>query len=525
MVIVKLSAVVPFRGIVADPNDVVSVGGKVTLKLAEAVLPVPPLVEVTAAVVLVKSPPAVPFTFTITVQEPLTASVAPDRLTLFAPAFAVVALPVHAFETTGELASTIPAGKVSLNPTPVSASVFAAGFVSVNVKVVPPFNGILAAPNALVIEGGARTVILADAVAPVPPSTDTTALVVLVTVPVVALVMFTANVQALLSANVAPDKLTLFDPGVAIMLPAVHAPVKPFGFATVTPAGNVSVNPTPVRPTGFTAGFVTVKLRVVVPFNGIVAAPNVFARPGGITTPSEATLLPAPAAVSFAEINPVLVDCVPAARPVTFTENVQKPLPVSVAPDKLMRFVPPVAVIVPAPQVPVRPLEADITSPGGSVSLNPIPVSVSFVFGLLMVKKSWVIPLIGTVAVPNPILTLGGDVMPRLAVAVLPVPPFVDVTAPVVLVTSMGSVPLTFTLNVQEPFMAMPAPDKLTKFAPEVAVIVPPPHDPVRFAGVPTTSPEGKVSVNPTPASASRLDEGFVMVNQLVSACSIGDPV
>jgi len=476
-VIVKLSGVAPFNGIVAAPNDVVRVAGSVTLRLADAVFPLPPLADVTL-VVLVKVPPAVPVTLMVKVHEPLPAKVAPDKLTLVAPGFAVTVLPLHELLGAGELATAIPAGKVSVNPTPVSAKEFAAGFVSVKVSVVFVFSGILDAPNDLLMEGGASTVMPADAVRPLPPSTDTTAPVVLVCAPVVALVIFTANVHAPLTVMVPPARLTLFDPGAAVIVPGLQLPVKPFEVATTMPGGNVSVKPTPVSGTVFAAGLESVKVKVAVPFWGMVGAPNALAIVGGIATAIEA-LLPAPAEVSFAEISPVLVDCVPAAKPVTLTENVQKPFPASVAPARLTTLVPPVAVMVPVPHVPFSPLDADIASPAGSVSVNAIPLRVSFTLGLLTVKKSWVMPLIGTVVAANPMLTLGGDVMPRFADAVLPVPPFVDVTAPVVLATSMGSVPRTFTLNVQELFAANVAPDKLTEFAPGTAPIVPPPHDPV----------------------------------------------
>ncbi len=67
-------------------------------------------------------------------------------------------------------------------------------------------------------------------------------------------------------------------------------------------------------------------------------------------------------------------------------EKVQNPLPASVAPERLITLDPPVAVMVPAPQPPLSPLDAAIASPAGSVSLNAIPVSVALTFGLLTVK-------------------------------------------------------------------------------------------------------------------------------------------
>jgi hypothetical protein len=52
-VIVKLSEVFPFRGMLTAPKVLVIAGGAKTFKLAVAVLPVPPLVELTDPVVFV----------------------------------------------------------------------------------------------------------------------------------------------------------------------------------------------------------------------------------------------------------------------------------------------------------------------------------------------------------------------------------------------------------------------------------------------------------------------------------------
>jgi hypothetical protein len=73
---VKLNAVVPFIGIVAAPKAFAIAAGEVTLRFADAVLPLPPLLDVTAPVVLVKSPGKIPRTFTLNVQEEFAAKVA-----------------------------------------------------------------------------------------------------------------------------------------------------------------------------------------------------------------------------------------------------------------------------------------------------------------------------------------------------------------------------------------------------------------------------------------------------------------
>jgi hypothetical protein len=111
-----------------------------------------------------------------------------------------------------------------------------------------------------------------------------------------------------LAFSVAPVRLTLLPPALAAIVPPPHDPVRPFGAATAIPAGNVSVKPTPVSGIVFAAGFVRVKLRLVVPFRGIVAAPNVLVIAGGTATVTVAVLLIAPAPVSLEEIGPVVLD-------------------------------------------------------------------------------------------------------------------------------------------------------------------------------------------------------------------------
>ena len=58
---------------------------------------------------------------------------------------------------------------------------------------------------------------------------------------------------------------------------------------------------------------------------------------------------------------------------------------------------------------------------------------VTFVFGLAMLNVSEVVPFSGIVAAPKSFVMVGGVATERFAVAVLPVPPFVEETAPVVL--------------------------------------------------------------------------------------------
>ncbi len=170
---------------------------------------------------------------------------AADRVTLFDPAVAVATPPQVLVSPLGVATINAP-GKVSVNATPFSGDVLAAGLVMVKLSVVLLPTTMLAAPNALAIEGGATTGRLADAVPPVPPSVDVTLPVVLFFVPPLVPVTFTLKVQDVLAARLAPDKLMLPDPAVAVIVPPPQLPAKPFGVDTTKPAGRTSVKPTAV---------------------------------------------------------------------------------------------------------------------------------------------------------------------------------------------------------------------------------------------------------------------------------------
>src|SRR6185437_1020342 len=126
----NVSDVVPFSGMLAAPKAFVIDGGEATVKLAVAVLPVPPLVEVTFPVVLVNCPAAAPVTVTENWQVPPTATVAP--VSEMPVGFVVVSVPPQTEEVA--LATVRPVGSVSVKATPVSGSTFAAGLVMVNVS-------------------------------------------------------------------------------------------------------------------------------------------------------------------------------------------------------------------------------------------------------------------------------------------------------------------------------------------------------------------------------------------------------
>jgi hypothetical protein len=94
-------------------------------------------------------------------------------------------------------------------------------------------------------------------------SFEVTVLVVLVCTPIAVPVTFTENVHEEPAARVAPDRLMLFEPAVAVIVPPPQDPFRPFGVDTIRPDGNVSVNASPVSVV-VVLGFVSVKLRAVV---------------------------------------------------------------------------------------------------------------------------------------------------------------------------------------------------------------------------------------------------------------------
>ena len=177
-----------------------------------------------------------------------------------------------------EVTANVPTG-FDAGPESVSVTVM------VSVAAVP--TGVLAVSGLMVVDVvRVVTVTLAEAVFPVPPLVEVTAAVVLFLAPEVVPFTFTEKVQEALAASVAPDRLTELEPATAVMVPPPQVPLRPFGVLTSKPAGSVSVKATPVSETVLAAGLVMVKLRLVVPFTGMEAAPNDLLMLGGATTDS-----------------------------------------------------------------------------------------------------------------------------------------------------------------------------------------------------------------------------------------------
>jgi sorbitol-specific phosphotransferase system component IIC len=337
--------------------------------------------------------------------------------------FVVVSVPPH---TVAVLLATVnPVGSVSLNATPVRAIVLDDGFVIVNVSEVVAFNAIAVGLNALAIDGGPPTVRFAGLLAlPVPPSTDDTAPVVFVYAPAVAPVTVTLNWQWPLAATVAPAK--------EIPVGAVVVSVPPHTvavlLATVKPVGSVSVNATPFS-TVAAFPFVMVNCSDVVVFNGIEVGLNTLAIVGGCATVRFAVaVLPVPALADVTD--PVVFVYWPAVAPVTVTLNWQEPPAATVAPNS---EIPVGAVVVRVPPHTVAELLATV-KPVGSVSVNATPLSAVAAFPFVMVNVSELVVFNGICVGVKAFEMLGGESTVRFAVAVFPVPPLVDDTAPVVLV-------------------------------------------------------------------------------------------
>jgi hypothetical protein len=100
------------------------------------------------------------------VQEPLAANVPADNEPEADPATAL-AVPEQVFAKLLGVATTNPAGRLSVKPTPVNAT-FKFGFVTVKVSELVPFSGIVDAPKDSTIAAELATVNVKDCVASEP---------------------------------------------------------------------------------------------------------------------------------------------------------------------------------------------------------------------------------------------------------------------------------------------------------------------------------------------------------------------
>ena len=177
LVIVKVRVLVLPTKMDTGLNEAAIEGAETTVRVLEvAVLPVPPLVELTAPVVVVYEPAVAPVTVTGTGRVPAADTEAPLRVMVLPPV--IVSVPPPTLEL--PLVTVKPLGSVSVKATPVSV-VLAFALVIVKVRVVVPATGIDVGANDAEIDGAPTTVsVLEVAALPVPPLVELTAPVVVV---------------------------------------------------------------------------------------------------------------------------------------------------------------------------------------------------------------------------------------------------------------------------------------------------------------------------------------------------------
>jgi len=476
LVMVMVSVEVPFIGMLAGLKALVMVGADTAAKIAEAAVPVPPLLELTVPVVLFRLPAVVAVTFTDTLQLPPTGIDPPVRLSELPLA---VKVPPQVLLVFGVLATVIPVGSVSLTATPVSASVLAAGLVmvSVSVELEAAPTGMLLGANALVMVGGASTVRVAEALVPIPPLVDVRVPVVLVKTPPAVAVTFMETVQlppAPGGPTDPPLRLKVVDPEVTPVTEPPHVFTRLGGFATcMGVVEKLSLTARPVRATVFAAGLVIVSVRVEVPPTAMVEGENDFAISAGISTARLAVAVPP--TPPFAEVTaPVVLTATPDCESVTFTEIVQLLLALTVAPVRLMPGSFGLGEKFP-PQV-LLAFAGEATTMGiGKVSLTPTPVCATR-SGLVMVSVSVVVPFTAMLAGVKLLVMVNGPITLKVADAVAPVPWFVELTVPVVFWLG-PEVELVTTTEVEQAApvrLGSDAPLRLMEPAPPVAVNVPP---------------------------------------------------
>ena len=184
-----------------------------------------------------------------------------------------------------------PAGSDWMKPNPFKVTVFAAGLLMVNVRLVESPTVIVAGVNVSLMVGGSTTEMLAEAVAPlitrnVPRpllKVAVTLLVVLFLRPALVPVTFTETEQ--LDAGGRFKAVTVMAPlpGFAVTVApsfVTQVPPAPLVFATTNPLGSGSFSPT-LSNSVLLVGLVKVNVSEVVPFNRMLGVPKTWFKEGG----------------------------------------------------------------------------------------------------------------------------------------------------------------------------------------------------------------------------------------------------
>ena len=461
-VILNVNVVVPFNGIDGAPNALEIDGGPTTSNVSVAGAPVPPWFD--DAVTLLSFTPVVrPVTSTLMVHCAVGAISPPVRLTVSLPGSAVmVAVPPQEPVRPLGVATTRPAGSVSVNATPVCVTAVS-GFETTIVRLVVPANGTVSAPKVFVAVGRRTTVTVSLAVFPVPAFAEVTASVVFVIWPGEVGVTSTLTVHARFAATVPPASWTSEAPGVAVNEPP-HELTGFAGSATTRPAGNESVTPSPVTATEFELEMSSA-IRTV-PFSGTNSALNVLTIDGGAST-SRFAVAGLPLAVSAEVTALVVLAFVPGVVPVTFAEKTHCAAPASVAPVRVRTVL--VTTKLPPLQVGVAATGWNVR-PDGSVSVKPMLLNERLVFGLRSVNERLLLPLTAMVDGVNCFVSTGGESGLTVRSAVEWLPPGVALTVFAVSWPTVTPVTVTDTVQTSPAFNTAFA--RFT--APEVMVRVPP---------------------------------------------------
>ena len=274
---------------------------------------------------------------------------------------------------------------------------------------MPP-KGIEVGANALLTTGALKTFSVAVAVKPVPPLAEVTAPVVLTNAPVVVPLTLTVKLQVVLAGMVAPLMEMLVAAATGAKVPVAQLFVAPGAAATSSPAGKVSVTPTPVSATVFAAGFVIAMVKVETPlFRTTAVGANDLAMVGAATTAKVAVLLGAPAVGVCAVVTPEVVFVLPPTELlVTLKITVQFPFAGIVIALKFK------AVAPAAKLFGVVPTQVPVTAPPAALILVSVSVNEAFVnagaaFGLVKVSVTVDVPPTGIEVGENALAMVGGD--------------------------------------------------------------------------------------------------------------------
>jgi hypothetical protein len=159
------------------------------------------------------------------------------------------------------------------------------------------------------------------------------------------------------------------------------------------------------------------------------------------------------------------------------------------------------------------PDELGAERPAGKVSEKLMPVKPpGFPDGFVIVIERVDVCPVTMVLGENDLLILGGAKALNDAVAAELFVPVSVVNSDTELFFGPPVVATTETLKLQPVLAPSTAPERLMEDALAVAVMVPPPQDPVTFGEDATCNPAGKESVKPTPVRLFRVSL-FVMLN------------